>query len=123
MKNHNEVIPESNEQLAKASAKYPFAHRTTTLDSVSYYKERGYKYMLMQSSFNATIDGTYKGTRGSGMGANRTSSPTTVNLYVQNLQNGDKYVFNDFSETFTYYYKGQVGMLLKQVSKQFNIKS
>jgi hypothetical protein len=121
-KNHNEVIPEANEQLVKMSAEYPYTYRITTLDSVGYYQARGYKYMLMQSSFNSAIDGTYLGTRGSGMGANRTYTSTSVDLYVQNLQNGDKYVFNDFSQTFIYYYKGQVGMLLKQVNKQFKPK-
>lgn len=123
MKNHNEVIPEANEQLAKASAKYPYGHRITTLDSVAYYKDHGYKYMLMQNSFTAATDGTYQGTRGHGAGANRTYASTTVDLYVQNLQSGDQYVFNDFSQTFIYYYKGQVGMLLKQVNKQFKPKA
>lgn len=121
-KNHNEVIPESNEQLTKMSSKYPYAYRITTLDSISHYQARGYKYMLMQSSFNAAVEGTYQGTRSRGVGANQSYNSTSVNLYVQDLQSGDKYVFNDFSETFIYYYKGQVGMLLKQVKKQFNPK-
>lgn len=120
--NHNAVIPKSNEQLVEAAARYPFAYRITTLDSVTYYRDHGYKYMLMQSSFNSGVDGTYRGTRGHGMGASRTYTSTSVDLYVQNLQNGDRYVFDDFSQTFIYYYKGQVGMLLKKVDKQFDAK-
>src|SRR5438128_1110147 len=44
---HNGAIGTANEQLVEAAARYPFAHRITTLDSISYYRAQGYKYMLM----------------------------------------------------------------------------
>ena len=122
IKNHNESIPEANRQLLQTAANYPYAYRITTLDSVDYYRRRGYKYMLMQGSFNSTIDGTFQGTRAHGAGAKRTYTSTSVDIYVQDLNQKDKYVFNDFSETFIYYYKGQVEMLLKKVAKQFDTK-
>ncbi|MBF9140600.1 hypothetical protein [Hymenobacter properus] len=127
-KKHNDVFPEANKQLQEAAKLYPYAHRITTLDSVAYYQEHGYKYMLMQSSFNSVADGTFQGTTGNTIGtgspggSTRVMTTTSVDLYVQELNSGDKYVFDDFSETFIYYYKGQVGMLLKKVDKQFNAK-
>ena len=126
MKNHNEVFPEANKQLAEAAARYPYAHRITTPDSVLFYRDQGYKYMLMHSSFNSAVDGTFHGTTGNtrsvGGTTTHTTTTTSVDLYVQDLNKGDKYIFDDFSETFIYYYKGQVGMLLKKVSKQFMAK-
>lgn len=120
--NHNNVYGRANEQLVEAAARYPYAHRITTLDSVAYYRDHGYKYMLMQTSFSSVVNGTFRGTTGHGMGANRTYASTSVDLYVQDLANNDRYVFDEFSETFVYYYKGQVGMLLKKVDKQFKVK-
>lgn len=118
-KRHNEMAYEANKQLDEAVLKYPYAYRVTTQDSVDYYRARGYKYKLFHSSFNAVLDGTYQGTRGHGMGAGRTYTSTSVDLYVQDLSTNDKYVFDSFSETFIYYYKGIVGMLVKKASKQF----
>lgn len=113
LEHHAVNYPHANEQLVKAAAEYPYAHRITTQDSITYYQERGYRYVLMHNSFNSFINGTF---RGSGSNA---SAPTMVDLYVKDLSNGDKYVVDDFSETFVYYYKGLVGMLLKRVHKQF----
>lgn len=119
---HNEASVKANEQLVEAAAHYPFAHRITTLDSIAYYRAQGYKYMLMHSSFNAFTNGTYQGTKVHGGGANATYTTTSVDLYVQDLATNDRYVFDHFSETFLYYYKGQVGMLVKKVDKQFKAK-
>ncbi|WP_210520921.1 hypothetical protein [Hymenobacter terricola] len=122
-KNHNDVIPEANKQLVEAAARYPYAHRITTSDSIAYYRDQqGYKYMLMQSSFTAATDGSFRGTTSHGSGTGMSINSTSVDLYVQDLNSGDKYVFDDFSETFIYYYKGQVGMLLKKTAKQFTAK-
>lgn len=121
-KRHNEAAVEANKQLLEAVKEYPFAYRITTQDSVDYYRTQGYKYKLFHSSFNAVLNGTFQGTRGHGMGANRTYTTTSVDLYVRDLTNNDKYIFDGFSETFIYYYKGQVGMLVKKVRKQFDAK-
>lgn len=114
LEQHAVNFPHSNEQLAKAVQHYPFAYRITTQDSVAYYQARGYKYMLFYESFNAFVDGSFSGTR--------SNIPTMVDLYVQDLATGDKYIVDDFSETFIYYYKGLVSMLLKRVDKQFDAK-
>ena len=114
LEGHAVNFPHANEQLEKAAQKYPFAHRITTQDSVAYYQARGYKYMLFHRSFNAFTEGRFQGTSG--------NNPTMVDLYVQDLATGDKYLVDDFSETFIYYYKGLVGMLLKRVDKQFDVK-
>ena len=119
---HNEAIVTANEQLVEAAARYPYAHRITTLDSVAYYRAQGYKYMLMHTSFNAGANGTFQGTRVHGGGANATYTSTNVDLFVQDLATNDRYIFDHFSETFLYYYKGQVGMLVKKVDKQFKPK-
>jgi|GEM_PF-3268256 len=121
-KRHNESAVEANNQLRDAVKDYPYAYRITTQDSVEYYRAQGYKYKLFHTSFNAVLNGTFQGTRGHGMGNNRTYTTTTTWLYVQDLNNHDRYIFDDFSETFIYYYKGQVGMLNKKVSKQFGVK-
>jgi hypothetical protein len=121
-KRHNEAAFEANKQLVEAVARYPFAYRITSQDSVDYYRDQGYKYKLFHSSFNAVTDGTFRGTTGHGSGASRTYTSTSVDLYVQNLTNNDQYVFDSFSETFIYYYKGIVGMLVKKVGKQFDVK-
>ncbi|GAB3668736.1 hypothetical protein GCM10027594_33980 [Hymenobacter agri] len=76
----------------------------------------------MHDGFGAGAAGQY-----TGMTSNRTSNGTTytstsIDLYVEDLNNGTRYVFNDFSGTFIYYNKGIVEMLLKKVSKQFEAK-
>ena len=114
LEQHAVNFPHANEQLEKAVQRYPFAHRITTQDSVAYYQAKGYKYVLFHQSFNAFTEGRFSGTRG--------NSPTMVDLYVQDLGTGDRYIVEDFSETFIYYYKGLVGMLLKRVDKQFDAK-
>ena len=114
LEQHAVNFPHANEQLEKAVQHYPFAYRMTTQDSVTYYQGRGYKYVLFHRSFNAFTEGRFSGTRD--------NSPTMVDLYVQDLTTGDKYIVDDFSETFIYYYKGLVGMLLKRVDKQFDAK-
>lgn len=119
MKNHNEVYAASNEQLVKAAARYPFPYRITTQDSSTYYAERGYKYALFHSSFNAMTDGTYAGTRSNGY----YSTTTDIKLFVQDLATGNRYPVDTFSETFVYYYKGIIGKFLKKVDKQFSVKS
>lgn len=121
-KRHNEAAYEANKQLEAAVVNYPYAYRITTQDSVEYYRAQGYKYKLFHSSFNAVLNGTFRGTQGHGMGANRTYTSTSVDLFVQDLATNDKYVFDSFSETFIYYYKGIVGMLVKKVKKQFDAK-
>ena len=113
LEQHAVNYPHANEQLVKATAEYPYAYRITTQDSTAYYQERGYRYVLMHNSFNSFVNGTFRGS-----GSNP-SSPTMVDLYVKDLSNGDKYIVDDFSETFVYYYKGLVGMLLKRIHKQF----
>ncbi len=120
--NHNEASVRANEQLVEAAARYPYAHRLTTLDSVAYYRAQGYKYMLMQSSFNSMANGSFQGTQVHGFGSNASYTTTSVDLYVQDLNTNDKYIFDEFSQTFIYYYKGQVGMLLKKADKQFKTK-
>jgi hypothetical protein len=121
-KNHNKVYGESNKQLMETARRYPYAYRITTLDSVVYYHDHGYKYMLMQTSFNAAVDGSFVGTTNRGTGSSQTYNTTSVGLYVEDLNNGTKYFFEDFSETFIYYYQGQEEMLLKKISKQFKPK-
>ena len=127
-KQHNESIGEANKQLKEAATRYPYAHRITTEDSIAYYRDRqGYRYMLMQSSFNSAINGSFQGTRGNttsvGGTSTQTYTSTSVDLYVQDIRNNDKYIFDDFSETFIYYYKGQVEKLLKKIAKQFQVKN
>ena len=113
LEQHAANYPHANEQLAKAAAAYPYAYRITTQDSTAYYQERGYRYLLMYDSFNSFLNGTF---RSSGSNA---SNPTMVDLYVKDLSNGNKYVVDDFSETFVYYCKGLVGILLERIHKQF----
>lgn len=108
---HNSVFVEANNQLQTEAAKYPFSYHITTQDSIAYYREHGYKYMLFHNSFNSFLDGNYAGTNRNGA--------TYVDLYLRNLTNNDLYVIDDFSETFIYYYKGLFGMLLKKTEKQF----
>ena len=118
-KNHNEVYAASNKQLAKAAARYPFSYRITTQDSSTYYAQRGYKYALFHSSFNAMTDGTYAGAQSNGY----YSISTDVKLFVQDLATGNRYPVDTFSETHVYYYKDIIGKFLKKVDKQFNVKS
>ena len=108
---HNSVFAEANQQLLAEAAKYPYPYHITTQDSIAYYREHGYKYLLFHNSFNSWLDGNYSGTNRNGA--------TYVDLYLRNLTNNDLYVIDDFSETFIYYYKGLVGMLLKKTEKQF----
>lgn len=119
LRNHNEVYMVANEQLVKAAARYPFSYRITTQDSSTYYAQRGYKYALFHSSFNAVADGIYTGTRSNGY----YSTKTDVKLFVQDLSTGNRYQVDTFSETFIYYYKGIINNFLKKVDKQFNRKS
>lgn len=113
--NHNKYLPEANKQLVAAAAHYPYAYRITTPDSVLFYRAQGYQYMLMQSAFNAYLDGSFRGTTSH----SGTYNVTSVGLYVQELNTGDKYFFDSFSESFVYAYQKQVEALLKRISKQF----
>ena len=115
--NHNEVFPTTNAQLVKAAAKYPFPYRITTQDSVTYYAEHGYKYALFHSSFDAVKTGHYVGSSSNGYYTNT----TTVKLFIQDLTTGKHYPVDTFSETFIYYYKGIVKLLMKRVDKQFAV--
>ena len=119
LKNHNEVYLASNKQLVKAAARYPFPYRITTQDSSTYYAERGYKYALFHSSFNAMTDGTYAGTRSNGY----YSIDTDVKLFVQDLATGNRYPVDTFSETHVYYYKDIISKFLKKVNKQFSVNN
>ena len=123
MKNHNKVTPEANTQLVETARRYPYAYRVTTLDSVPYYHEKqGYKYVLMHDGFGAGSAGQYTGMTSNHTSNGTTYTSTSIDLYVEDLNNGTRYVFNDFSGTFIYYNKGIVEMLLKKVSKQFEAK-
>ena len=121
-KRNNEAATKANAQLLEAVRQYPFAYRITTPDSIDYYRTQGYKYKLYHSSFNSLRDGSFQGTTSHVTGGTRTYTSTSVDLYVQDLNNNDKYIFDSFSETFVYYYKGIVEMLVKKVSKQFDVK-
>lgn len=114
LEQHAINYPHANEQLEKAASHYPFAYRITTQDSTTYYYEHGYKYVLFHRSFNAFTEGYFRGSN--------SSSSTSVDLYIKDLSSGDRYIVNEFSETFIYYYKGLIGMLLKRVEKQFKVK-
>ena len=114
LQQHALNYPRANEQLLKAAALYPFAYRITTLDSTSYYSERGYKYVLFNQSFNAFTGGYFKNTDA--------ATPAVVDLYIQDLASRDKYIIDSFNEPSVYSYKMLVGMLLKRVEKQFKAK-
>lgn len=121
-KDHNEAVPEANRQLRETVSGYPYAYRITTLDSLAYYRRQGYKYVLMQEYFTAKTGGTYQGATAHGTGNNRTVTSTHIDLYVQDLTSKARYVFDDFHPARTYFYREQVEMLLKKVSKQFGAK-
>lgn len=123
LKTHNTNTPKANAQLQEAAAKYPFPYRITTQDSVAYYYGQGYKYALYYNSFNSFVTQNFKGSSLHTSSSGTTMRVTIENLYVLDMSNGDRYKVDEFSETFTYYYKGIVGMLVKRVGKQFDAKN
>ena len=126
LKAHNSNAPRANSQLEEAAVKYPFAHRITTQDSAAYYYGQGYRYVLFYNAFNSVVNqkfqGTHMHTSFSGGSANTTMTTTSTDLYVLDMATGDRYGVDSFSETFIYYYKGIVGMLVKRANKQFEKK-
>ncbi|RTQ45987.1 hypothetical protein EJV47_22780 [Hymenobacter gummosus] len=124
---HNQNCGWSTEQLRKAAQKYPFAYRITTQDSIGYYRDQGYKYLLLHDSFNSFLTNDYQGVRThtsmSGGVTHQRMDITTVDLYVQDLTTNNFYVVDQFREYHLYKYSLLMPLLTKKVGKTFPAKS
>jgi hypothetical protein len=108
---HNAWAADANRQLVQAAARYPFAYRITSDDSVAYYAARGYRYKLFHDHMGAAAQAYYAGSQ----------DHAPAELYLKDLVTNDQYIFASFSKSAGYNYRMLVGKLISKVERQFKV--
>jgi hypothetical protein len=113
-KSRNNLAPQSNQELRKKVADYPFKY---VISSRSVYKDslvKTCKYVLENDMMEAYNNGV---NLYAGMHA-QYESP----MYIKDLQTGTKYILFSINSNEAYYYTGIMKKINKQVKKKFKIE-
>lgn len=113
-KRRNEEMPESNKELNEEAKNYPFEYVICKRTEIDTYKSKGYKYLLDCGLFQGIDSGEnmYAGYK----------KQVYSELYIINLETGDKHRVMDVTDTFVFKYKLIMKTLNKEVRKKYNIK-
>lgn len=112
---HNKAVVESNEMLEKEAKKYPFDYVISTRAEYKDLIEQGYKYVLecdMMEYYN----------NGKGAVASDVRTKFYSDLYIKDLQTGDKYTLFEISDTYLIRYDKLMQKFNQKVKKNFDVK-
>ena len=99
----------ANEQLKVATENYPYAFIIATRSELDKLKEQGYRYVL-ENDMMKRNDSAEEGI--ADMNSNNVSE-----MYIMDLDNGDKYYLFQIVQSYVFFYKGIMKKFIKQVEK------
>lgn len=105
----NVKAKQANEQLKLATEKYPYEFIIATRSELDKLKEQGFRYVLENDMMNRADNPNEKN-------ANMNSNSVSE-MYLMDLENGDKYYLFQIVQSYVYFYKGIMKKFINQVEK------